>query len=124
MLKRSLEYPLRSGGDAQQSRAGPALRSGSDTARGTVGVVTIGGNAASACSQIEVRARSVKGRRRVDIPRQVLAELPFPGRSDHIRLVLIGSDKVSRPVGGRKGGVVVLTGIALRAEGMRPTEMQ
>src|SRR5262249_47278818 len=85
-------------------------------------------HAASTGTQIEVRARSIKRRRDVGVPGQVLAELVLPGRGDHIGLVVIRGKSPSRWCGpgaaiNLQNAVIGLTGIARRAEGMRPAEM-
>src|SRR5258708_6231436 len=134
MQKRSLERPLRSRGDPQQGCAGPAMRAGKRAARCARGIVAIGGNSASARTEIEVRARSVYGRCRIYIPGEVLAQLPLPCHSVHVRRVVVGSEKAraccgsagvigADVSGGRQDCRVVLSRITLRAERMRPTEM-
>ena len=84
--------------------------------------MAIGCHAATAGTQIVVRAGSIKRRRDVGVPGQVLAELVLPGRSDHIGLVVIRGEKASSAIS-RQNAVIGLTGIARRAEGMGPAEM-
>ena len=116
-----LELILQAGGNPHQRCARVAMIIGIDAARGAIGIVAVGGNAPSARAEIEVGARSVEGRRRIDIPSQVPPERMLIRQSYHVRLVPMGS--VSCAVGGQKGAVVMLSGIAGRLECMRPAKV-
>jgi hypothetical protein len=131
----NLERPFRSGGNPQQGGAREAMRAGKRAARRARGVVAIGGNRPSARAEIEVRVRSVNGRRRSEIPGEVLAQLPFPRHSVHVCRVIVGSEgrrawcRGAKLIGASVSGAhqgcgVVLARITLRAERMRPAEMQ
>ena len=50
-------------------------------------------NAAAARAEIVMRARTVERRRDVGVPGQILAELMFIGRGDHIGLILIRGER-------------------------------
>ena len=85
--------------------------------------MTVSGDAATAGSQIVVSTVPVKRCRDVGVPGQVLAELVLIGCGDHVGLIVIGGVAAAAAVRRRQNAVVMLTRITVRAECVRPAEM-
>src|SRR5215470_15956228 len=98
----------------------------SEAAAGKIRIMTVGRHPPAPGAEIVVGALLVEGRRHRRIPSQVLVELTLVRAGDHVRLVLSSGDKAGGAAEGisdRYDGVVVLPGIARRAERVRPAEV-
>jgi hypothetical protein len=108
---RPLERPFNAGGNADQRRARKATRGGKGAARRAGGVVAIGRDRPAARAEIEVGARSVEGRRSIDVPGEVRAEQVLIRRRDHVRLVLSGSESRGAATGYRGAKLIGAGGV-------------
>ena len=97
------------------------MRSGCKAARRGSRVMAIGDDRSSAGAKIVVGVRSIEGCRHLAVPDQVIRELVLPLCSHHVGLVLVGTKRSA--IVGHERAVIVLTGIAGRAESMRPAEV-
>src|SRR5882724_13410262 len=90
------------------------------------GVVAIGGDAVSARTQVVMGVRCVEGRRHRGVPGQVWTVFTFIRRCDHVRLVVVVSSESGRVAAWNKNGgggiAIMLSGIAVAPERMRPAE--
>src|ERR1700674_2525552 len=108
-----LEPPLQAGGDPHQKSARPTARGREDAARRAKSVMAIGRDPASAGAEIVVAVGSVDGRRHIAVPAQIRAEVTPERRCQHVRLVVVLSEKGgadARCVFKYFGGVFVLPG--------------